>query len=172
MPAPQGTVRYRRYGQTLEIQAEGWATMPVCLPIRRLAEHHFADGVFELRMDLSRCAHLDSTFVGTMLFLKRVIDRRGHGQFALLSPSCQCRQVLQQMGVENIFPVALEDPAPCEWCDLRVDSCDTNSFRHNVVDAHCELATLDGPAGAAFREVALGMTRAMKQSEDVPQPRD
>jgi anti-anti-sigma regulatory factor len=165
MSTPQGIVHFLRDGQTLDVQVEGWGTMPQSLPIRRLAERCFADGVAVLRMDLRRCTYMDSTFLGTLLFLKRAIDRRGQGQFALISPSCQCRQLLQQMGLENVYLVIEEEPRDGPWMALPAGEVDANGCRHNVVEAHQELATLHGQAGAIFREVARGMTQAMKQAE-------
>jgi anti-anti-sigma regulatory factor len=165
MSTPQGIVHFLRHGQTLDVQVEGWGTIPQSLPIRRLAEHSFADGVAVLRMDLRRCTYMDSTFLGTLLYLKRVIDRRGQGQLALISPSCQCRQLLQQMGLENVYLVIEEEPPDGPWTVLPTDTVDANGLRHNVVEAHQELATLHGQVGATFREVARGMTQAMKQAK-------
>lgn len=164
MSAP-GTVRFRRDGDTLDVRVEGWGTAPLCLPLRRLVERHFAEGVAGVRVGLRLCAHVDSTFVGTLLFLKRAVDRVGRGRFALVAPSEECRQVLEQMGIERAFPVTLEEEAAADWAELRIEPGDANAFRHNVVDAHRELATLDGPAGDQFREVARGMTQAMERAE-------
>src|SRR5262245_56473162 len=118
MSAPHGTVRYLRSGQTLDAQVGGWARMPLCLPLRHLAEQSFADGVCVLRIDLRHCTHLDSTFLGTLLFLKRASDRRGPGQFALVSPSSQCQQIFQQMGLQAVYPVVWDEPPAGEWVEL------------------------------------------------------
>src|SRR4051794_12764395 len=116
MAAPQGKVRERRDDRTLTFQVEGWGTMPHSLPPRRLAEQRLAGGVTAIRVDLRHCTYMDSTFMGTLLFLKRAVDRRGQGEFALLSPSPECGKLFRQMGLDAVYPVVTaEEPAPDTW---------------------------------------------------------
>ena len=50
------------------------------------------------------------TFLGTLLYLKRTIDHRGTGEFALVSPSPPCQQILEQMGLDRVYPVIDQQP--------------------------------------------------------------
>ncbi len=160
MPAQQGTIRVRQQEQTLRIQLEGWARMAQALAVRRLAEQHLAAGSTTLRVDLRRCTYMDSTFIGILLFLKRAVDR-AQGSFALVSPSVECRRLLQQMMLDKIFPMVTEDEAASNNWTILCASPDDNvdAFQCNVVQAHQELANLPGPASKPFKETA----RLLKQ---------
>jgi anti-anti-sigma factor len=154
MAEPQGTVRVRRRGPVVTFHVGGRATAALGLPLRRSAEQALAAGAGSLRFDLRRCTHMDSTFLGTLLFLKRALDRRREGQLALVEPSPQCCRLLEQMGLAGVFPtVPLEETDEGEGTELMEDLQDVTGFKRNVLQAHEELAALPGPAGEQFRAV-------------------
>jgi anti-sigma B factor antagonist len=161
MSTPQNCVRARRQGATVTFQVDGWGRMPHSLPLRRYAEQALAEGVTSVRVDLRRCTNMDSTFLGTLLCLKRRVEE-AKGEFVLLSPSPKCCQVLRQMAVEGLFAVRTEDEADtADWVELCSDTQDVDSFRRNVVHAHEALANLEGPAGDQFREVVRSLAREL-----------
>src|SRR5262249_25707244 len=113
------------------------------------------EGMMVLYVDLRHCTHMDSTFLGTLLFLKRLVERQEEGKFALLSPSPQCSRLLQQMSLDRVFPVvSVEDSGAGAWAELPSKPEDVAMFKRNVVQAHQELGRLEGPAGETFRELA------------------
>src|ERR1700688_1772960 len=105
MAAPQGILRVHPDGQVLTFQLEGQATMDYSLPLRRWAEQALACGVTMLRVDLGRCTYMDSTFLGTLFVLKKAILQKGQGSFVLTGLSGQCLRLLQQMRLEEYYPV-------------------------------------------------------------------
>lgn len=166
MAAPQGIVRVYQHDQTITFQVEGRATMHQSPLVRRFAEQCLAAGATVLRMDLRHCTLMDSTFLGTLLFLKRMIDRQGQSEFALISPSPQCCRLLQQMRLDKVFPmVTVEEPAASAWTELKSTPEDINVFKRNVVQAHQELARLEGPAGETFRELADQLARELESEK-------
>jgi anti-anti-sigma factor len=155
MATQQGMIRVQQHEHTVTFQPEGHATMHHSPSVRRFAEQCLADGMTVLRVDLRHCTHMDSTFLGTLLFLKRLVERQNEGKFALLSPSPQCHRLLQQMGLDRIFPiVSMEDSGAGTWAELPSKPEDIAAFKRNVVQAHQELGRLEGPAGETFRELA------------------
>jgi anti-sigma B factor antagonist len=166
MTASQGLLRIHQDGHVLTFQIEGQATMQHSLPVRRLAEQALARGAMILRMDLRRCTYMDSTFLGTLLLLKRTVDQKGQGSFALASPSVSCQRLLRQMGLANYYLVlTTEEPGADGWTVLKVESDDCGTVLDNVVQAHQELANLPGAAGEPFREVM----RCLAQDPKGPQ---
>jgi anti-anti-sigma regulatory factor len=154
MNPPQGVVRVHWHDQTVIFQVEGRATMLQSQPLRRVAEQSLADGARVVRIDLRHCTHLDSTFLGTLLVLKRTVDRREQAEFHLVCPSTKCCGILDQMGLTGIFPVTTADEPPAVACtELPGDLQDPGAFKRNVLQAHQELANLPGPAGDQFRAV-------------------
>ena len=151
MAAPQGVIRYHQHEQTLTFRVEGRGTMAQSLPVRRHAERAFETGVNRLRFDLRDCTYMDSTFLGTILTLKKALDRAG-GQLVLLTPSTACSRILQQMGLGDVLAVQAEEPDPdAAWAELVCTLDDTGMFRSNVTQAHQELAKLPGQAGEQFK---------------------
>ncbi|MBI1918336.1 MAG: STAS domain-containing protein [Planctomycetes bacterium] len=152
MLTPQGTLHVYQNDQTITFRVDGCGRATNSLPLRRFAEEALAAGAANLRVDLRRCTHMDSTFIGTLLQLKRLAEKEKRGSLVLLSPSTQCGQILRQMGLERILVVesAVEEVGP--WTELGGEE-DETAFKCNAVEAHQELATLEGPVGETFRRV-------------------
>ncbi|MGE0824344.1 MAG: STAS domain-containing protein [Candidatus Binatia bacterium] len=158
MAVQQGNIRVYQHDRTVTFQVEGKATMHLSPAVRRYAEQSLSAGPTVLSVDLRHCIHMDSTFLGTLLFLKRLVERREESSFALLSPSPRCRQLLQEMGMEKIFVIEdVEELPPDIWTELESGSENVTAFKRNVVQAHQELGRLDGPAGETFRALATEM---------------
>jgi anti-anti-sigma factor len=163
MAAPKSILRVYQSEQVLTFQVEGWATMAQSMPIRRRMERGLALGLTTLRVDLRHCTYMDSTFMGTLLFLKRSLAGREGGDFALVCPSPECDQLLQKMGMEGLFcTVTAEESAATTWTEIGSEGEDIQTAQRNVVQAHLELASLPGPAGEPFRTVARCLAEAEK----------
>lgn len=166
MAAPQGTIRFCRQSKTVTFRVEGRATMTQSLPMRRCAERLIAEGVTEVRVDLRDCTYVDSTFVGTLLTLKRAVERQA-GHLTLVMPSVACDKILQQMGLDDFLPAESTDLDPnAQWTDVGGGPADSVLFRQNVTQAHEELASLPGAAGKQFEAVM----RCIEQSAKPPKP--
>ena len=163
MVAPQGIVRVSQHNQTVIFQVEGRATMHHSPSVRRFAEQCLPCGTTTLGVDLRYCTHMDSTFLATLLFLKRRVDRWVQGEFTLISPSPPCCQLLQQMRLDKVFPiVTMEELAASLWTELQSEPDDIKAFKRNVVQAHQELANIEGLAGKPFRELVSALVRELE----------
>jgi anti-sigma B factor antagonist len=165
MGKAQGTVRYHQDAHTLIFQVEGQGTMNQSLPLRRFVEQSLAEQAKNVWVDLRHCTYIDSTFLGTFLFLQRAVARRGCGEFRLISPSPQCTELFRQMGVVEVFNVlTLEETSAPFWTVLSREPDDTQGFQRNVIDAHEELANLPGAAGEPFKAVARCLAKEAEKS--------
>jgi anti-anti-sigma factor len=130
------------------------------MPIRRLAEEMMAKGPLTLRLDLRHCTYIDSTFLGTVLYLRRTMLNRSRGEVVLVSPSPQCCLLLRQMGVDECLPtVVSEELEPSAWAEVSCEREDVDFFNRNVIQAHEELANLEGDPGKAFQPVASCLSK-------------
>lgn len=155
MAAPKGMVRLHQDERGITLRVEGLGTMCQSLPLRRYLERCLDEGATALRVELAQCTYMDSTFLGTLLFLKRRFVSREQGQFELVSPSPPCLELLQKMHLEGVFPITTVPPLDAgDWKEIQTAPADDDSFKHNVVTAHQELAKLEGPAGKPFRALA------------------
>ena len=162
MAAP-GTVRLHQDGQRVTFLVEGQGTMHLSPVLRRHAETLLAAGATSLTVDLRGCQYLDSTFLGTLVALKRsAACQVPPCEFALVCPSPECKQLLKQMRFEGVFRIASADaPEHCTCNELPPDAQDLSAFKRNIVQAHQELAELTGPAGDPFRALAARMTKEL-----------
>jgi anti-anti-sigma regulatory factor len=153
MDAPKCSLRVLQHAATAWLQVEGRATCKESLPVRRYGERCLASGMAGLQLDLRRCTYMDSTFLGTLLFLQRLYSNRPAPVLRLVAPSPECRLLLEQMGVLDIFTIMDRVDAPSGvWVPL-AELADTLDLKRNVVLAHQELARVPGPAGEPFRKV-------------------
>jgi anti-sigma B factor antagonist len=167
MAAPASSIKIADDAQHVTYQVHGWGTIRQSLPLRRHAEQKLAAGCPSVEIDLRHCSYLDSTFLGTMLFLLRAC--KGRCKFKLVSPSPPCQEILHQMKMDLVYPIGWEDePAADEWRDLPPAE-DGDAFRFNAVDAHSELARLPGAAGDPFRKVVKGLIDEIQQRHFVRQ---
>jgi anti-anti-sigma factor len=148
-----GAVRVHQDDRGVVFQVVGWGRMQQSLPVRRLGEQALAAGLSTIQIDLRECTYLDSTFLGTLLYLKRAALRR-HGRFLLISPSSECCRLFKQLGIEDCFTAVADCPAVESWRELPCAPDDVAAFNQNVIQAHQELAGLGGAAGRAFQAVA------------------
>jgi anti-anti-sigma factor len=152
MDAPQCTLRFRQDDGTLTVQIEGRGTMRQAPGLRRLAECGQMAGVRQFVLDLQPCSFMDSTFLGTLLCLRRQL---GEDRLLLARPSLDCRRGLEQIGLLDIFHICAELPVPDkDWITTPDTGEDLSSFRTSVVQAHQALAGLPGGSGERFRSVA------------------
>ena len=168
MASLDGQVFSCRREDRVLLRVVGRATASVCPELRHFAENCFADGVRRVGVDLGECTHFDSTFVGTLLFLKRRSSGGEEAGFALTAASPACNVLLRKMAVAQLFPL-VEDDNPgtdARWTELNAELNPqrVSEFKQNIVDAHQELAKLNGSVGEQFKAVADACSREHEQS--------
>src|SRR5262245_54518955 len=102
MATAQGIVRFQQQDHTVTFRVEGRGTMNQSLPMRRCAERCLENGINSVRIDLRDCTYMDSTFLGTLLTLKKFLAQR-QGEMILIAPSPSCCRILQQMGLTEVL---------------------------------------------------------------------
>jgi anti-sigma B factor antagonist len=157
MTKQEGIVFANQRPEAVNFWVAGRARMMEGLAIRRFAEQALQAGAKYFRVDLSDCTYMDSTFQGTLLCLHRKAKER-QGELQVFSPSSACRQLLKQIGVDRVFHLVehpLSEEPDADAVKLTIDCRETVSreLEGTLVDAHQQLAALDGPEAPAFRAV-------------------
>jgi len=142
----------------LTIDVEGPATMMESPAVEEAVTEGLLDGVHDLRIDLRDCTAMDSTFSGTLLCLKRQLDKVG-GTVTLVSPSPKVLELLGQMGLEDFYAIDVADRADAAWRKITPAHAELEDLKRAVLHAHDELARRPGPASSAFREVVEELRR-------------
>jgi hypothetical protein len=111
---------------------------------------------------------MDSTFLGTLLTLRKLLASRCRNELIVITPSEACCRILQQMGLLDVLAIQSLDIDPdIVWSDLASEAPDAGTFKRTIAQAHEELASLPGAAGEQFKAVA----RCMAQAEEQPAAR-
>jgi anti-anti-sigma factor len=172
MATTQGTVRVHQHDHTVIFRVEGRVTMPHSVPLRLFAERCLAEGATQVLVDLRDCSYMDSTFLGTLLTLKKVTDRQARATLLLISPSDGCRRLFAQMGLTGMFLTQVADLDPsADWQELSCNPPDVGTLKQNVTEAHEQLASLPGAAGEQFRTVKRCLAEAAEaEKKNTPRP--
>jgi anti-anti-sigma regulatory factor len=169
MTAPSGKVLARREGNELTFLVVGHVTCHHCPAMRQFAEEAQACGATTIEYDLRDCTYCDSTFLGTLLTLKRSFDPREEGRVRLACPSASFRQILAQIGAARLFTIVDQVTSTdmhTTWQQLSsdVDRASSACFKRNVVEAHQELAKAGGELAKRFGPVAEAAARELDDS--------
>jgi anti-sigma B factor antagonist len=164
-----GRVLARREADEVCFVVIGQVTCHHSPAMRQYAEDADAAGATRAQVDLSDCTYCDSTFLGTLLGLKRRFDRHNKGGLRLICPSSPLRQMLAQFGAERLFEVVehgKKSDIQTTWQQLecQVERANTPRFKRNVVEAHEELVAAGGELAKRFGPVA----EAVRQELDGP----
>jgi anti-anti-sigma factor len=145
-------IRTHRTPNELTVEVEGPATMAQSPAVHATATKEVASGLRSLRIDLRNCTTIDSTFSGTLLAMKRDLDRVG-GALTLVSPSACVQRLIHEMGLDDFYLVENAEHDRGPWTELATPKQGPRALRERILDAHEELARLPIP-GSAFRDVA------------------
>ncbi|REJ95163.1 MAG: anti-sigma factor antagonist, partial [Planctomycetota bacterium] len=105
MPTDSGTIDACCQHGVVRLRVCGRAQAFQCPALRRFVEDCLAGDATELRIDLSGCEHFDSTFLGTLLHLRRTRCATGGAILTLVNPSQESLEILKRMGVKRLFNI-------------------------------------------------------------------
>jgi len=142
----------------LTIDVTGVATMVESPAVHETASERMSRGVRVVRIDLRDCVVMDSTFSGTLLALKRELERRD-GTLTLVSPSPKVLELLGQMGLEGFYDVEIAARGAGPREEIVPVPPSLERIRGVVRAAHDELVRSPGRCEELFRDVARELRR-------------
>lgn len=148
------TIRYGFHDRTLHVLApdrlSGINRGTILQDLVELASD--CDG---LVLDLSACTYMDSTFMGQLISLRKMLAPR---QVVLSSPTPEARQILNIMGLHRIFRID-QVPVP-SGMEIRELPVGTKASADTMLEAH-ELLSQVSPENARRFEQVL---KALRES--------
>ena len=156
MATPRGTIRVCQDCRTVTFQVVGWGRMYQSMPLRRLGEKLLTEGIDSFRVDLRHCTYIDSTFLGTLLTLKRVSKKGNQAQFVLVSPEIWRLAVDACQGQSQVWKCAV---AICRFIHTEFKY---EQFSTDVHTGSSEVLELRRGVCQDFAHVMIGMCRAWK----------
>jgi anti-sigma B factor antagonist len=142
----------------LTLDIGGPATMLEGATVEQTATEHFAHGTRVLSVDLRDCTMMDSTFSGTLLSLRRQLEKVG-GELILVSPSAAVLEVLRLMGLETFYAIDVAERASGPWQPVTPVRREAEELKRLVLESHELLAEVPGPARHEFRSVVEELRR-------------
>ncbi|HYO94624.1 MAG TPA: STAS domain-containing protein [Polyangiaceae bacterium] len=127
-----------------------------------LLEHERVSG---LVFDLTSAEGLDSTNLGLLARVNdRVHDAAGAGSM-IVSRSEDINDVLRSMGLDRIFEIVTDEPAPLHDCcakeSIDVDRPPSESeLRHTMLEAHRALVDLSDAGREQFHDVVACLEKS------------
>ncbi len=161
-----GKVLARRAGDEVCFLVVGRGTANHSPALREYAENALAAGAKQLQIDLRDCTHCDSTFLGTLVGLRRTFAGHGCEAVRLVRPSDAVRHILTQMCADRLFSIVEKAAsANCDttWEQLE-EGCDRVQpfrFKQTVVDAHQALAGASPELAERFGPLAEAMQQEL-----------
>ena len=135
----------------------GKATAHHSTALREFVGVALSEGAQEVLIDLSRCQYGDSTFVGTLLQIRKACQRDKSRCLRLVSPTAECEATLRTMGLHRLFTIdSVRSDDSIEWRALAIEEAGrcSRQFCENVAAAHRELAESSEEGRAKYLLIA------------------
>jgi anti-anti-sigma factor len=166
MGAACSVIQGCREGDVARLRVTGRAVAHQCPAGRQFAVDAVPSGARRVLVELSECEYSDSTFMGTLLQIRKAADQCGQTTLCLVSPSPEFLATLQTMGLKRLFQLSDEVlPREGAWRELCVEQPGTRSldFKENVVAAHRELSEASETCAQRYRLILEEATKELEQ---------
>ena len=139
------------------ISVHGPATLQESEAIQVFAERCFTEASnLMLLLDLSRCSHLDSTFLGMMIKIHGIFNQVSGCSCSLVQPSESARRTLAMTQLDRVLTILEVEPEsfnPSRIGRLPVTIDDRQRLGHHILECHRALTEIESQSQAAFQEV-------------------
>lgn len=141
------------------IRMVGDVRLTFCLSFDKFIESMFSDASFaSVLFDLSDADGIDSTTLGLMAKISLLESERHHIEPVVLAPSASIQRILDVMGFNDIFTIVDSLDVPVlAGKPLHCDSCDENSIKQKIVEAHKILMDLNPENKEAFSDLVSSL---------------
>lgn len=147
-------------GAALTIIPVGHITAALCPELKaKIQPFLLPDSrIGSLRLDLSDCDYMDSTFLGLIIYLSKMMKNAGLGAPSVHMASEQCMSLFRTMGMLKMLEFSDQScPRPAQPVALSTPADITATF---LLEAHRELTMLSPENEERFRS----LTKALEDS--------
>ncbi|MBI4026839.1 MAG: STAS domain-containing protein [Verrucomicrobia bacterium] len=119
--------------------------------------------IFEV--DLSRCAYMDSTFLGTLAGLGVKMKERSLPPIRLLNVSERIRGMLEGLGIDHLFELDGENTLERPMTDLGGGELDKAARSREMLEAHEKLAAISPANEIKFHDVIALLREKVRKAD-------
>ena len=148
------------------LRLHGRCTMSESPAAHAFVERSIREGAENVYVDVTDCAYLDSTFLGSLLDLHRRHGKEKPAKFSLIATPEARAKLFQPTHLHTVFNFADRPPGSAEtWVDLPCLPARTpGDLARHVMECHQRLAEIEGPSRASFAAVAQQLERELSKS--------
>ena len=164
MPAP-GALKVARTPDGLCLRVEGRGTMRESRSAAEFVVQSLAaEPAPTIRIDLSACDHLDSTFLGCLVDMHRRAGKDTPPRFTVFAPPEKVHKLLYPMRLDLVLKTADRPPDVVgEFLTLPAAEPGTPDVMRHVMECHRLLASVGGPQKAVFTAIADNLERELNK---------
>lgn len=154
-------------GKRAVVRISGRANCLSSVPFKRVINGLVERGRQAFTLDLSDCQLMDSTFLGVLVGLNRMLGQAGStGGFSLYQPTEPVRVLLDNLGILELFGTtdSLGQAGTAESVE-QVVVLDKSDLTRTSLDAHQTLIDANPGNEARFKEVTRFLEEDLKQQE-------
>jgi anti-sigma B factor antagonist len=156
------------------VKVVGRANFTCSLDMKRVIHEMLARGYRRFVLDVSECLLMDSTFLGMLAGIGLKFAEPGeHGQksLELLNPNPRICDLLENLGVDHLFKIIREQPAPEDDGFQSINQAndkDRAELTRNSLEAHETLMRINPNNVPKFKDVAQFLAEDLKRLEEKP----
>ncbi|WP_372370380.1 STAS domain-containing protein [Candidatus Uabimicrobium sp. HlEnr_7] len=106
-----GTFFTASYQSHIFIKVEGWAIQNNSLFFKDFVDKMVATGFKDFIVDLENCRGMDSTFMGTLLYIINQVKVSSNSPITLVNTKEVHRELLQNLGIIHILDIRMQNIA-------------------------------------------------------------
>jgi anti-sigma B factor antagonist len=111
---PQPSILVGTAARTVWVRVEGKGSFLNSTGLKDFAKEMVNRGFRDFVMDLKHCPVMDSTFMGTLAFIALRLREMGQGQLRVVNINDRCRDLLANLGLDQLFTIDDRPPVPAE----------------------------------------------------------
>jgi len=139
--------------RTVLVRVEGKGTFLNSTGLKEFAKEMTNRGFRDFVVDLKNCPVMDSTFMGILAFVAMRLRKLGSGEMRAINLNDRNRDLLCNLGLDQLFTISAADEVQCAPQPLPVDAADKRTQKMTMLEAH-EAVIEANPANAAkFKDV-------------------
>lgn len=128
------------YENDIYIRGRGHLTFISCGALKELYREKIREDINYVYLNLENCEYMDSTFIGTIVIINKLLVNKSGRKIIIVSPAEICRKILDDSGVMDLVEITENSVAWPEDEDyVSPHSGDNTGF---ILESHQELSSL------------------------------
>ncbi len=120
-------------------------------------------------LDLERCEHMDSTFLGVLAGIAQRQEAQGLGKLIAVNVSARLRNIMSQLGLGYLMEIRDQSPASGAEEEIVVDEGSRVALSRadqiaHMIQAHQKLIEVDSRNEVEFRDVLKCLSESLERA--------